>query len=76
MEVLVSKEELGFFLPVHTISHYNYFMNTLNMHHKSMCSNPMDKPETVKALSYISKIVQSDLEDDLIDTSELNVTPA
>ena len=55
------------------MSHYEYFNNTLNMFHKASVSNPFDKPNSLKALSYITPIieVQNKDWDDLVDVEAL-----
>jgi hypothetical protein len=73
MDSLLTLEELGPVLPVETVSHYEYFNNTLNMFHKASVSNPFDKPNSLKALSYITPIieVQNKDWDDLVDVEAL-----
>jgi len=66
-------DEVGPLVQVETVTHYEYFNNTLNMFHKVSVSNPFDNPKSLKALSFIAPISERDRKDwdDLVDVEAL-----
>ena len=76
LEKLDKKESFGSVLHANTevTNHHEYLMNTLNLGQRDSFNNPFLSPTSYAALSWTPNVHEVD--DDLIDTDAMNITPA